>query len=125
MDVDMLCFGGCVKSVDAGFISYETEFSLADHYRRAVQGGTVKANEHACYTVMSALRAAVYGIPFMPVKGLMVSDLIDANDYFHAHGRSVFGRDDNQKAIAPDVTIIHVQEADIRGNSLIYGPKIR
>ena len=124
MDVDMLCFGGCVKSVDAGFISYETEFSLADHYRRAVQGGTVKANEHACYTVMSALRAAVYGIPFMPVKGLMVSDLIDANDYFTRMADPFSGEMITVvKAIAPDVTIIHVQEADIRWNSLIYGPK--
>ncbi len=124
MDVDMLCFGECLKSVDAGFISYETEFSLADHYRRAVQGGKVKANEHACYTVMSALRAAIYGIPFMPVKGLIISDLIEANDYFVKITDPFSGEPITVvKAIAPDVTIIHVQEADVQGNALIYGPK--
>jgi len=124
MDIDMLCFGECLQSVDAGFISYETEFSLADHYRRAVQGGKVKANEHACYTVMSALRAAIYGIPFMPVKGLIISDLIEANDYF-MQVTDPFSKEQISvvKAIAPDVTIIHVQEADLQGNALIYGPK--
>lgn len=123
MDIDMLCFGGCVQSVDAGFISYETEFSLADHYRKAVQNGIVKGNEHACYTVISALRAAAYGIPFMPVKGLVISDLIHVNDYF----TRIIDPFSNEpitvvKAIRPDVTIIHVQEADIEGNALIEGP---
>lgn len=38
MDVDMLCFGGCVSSVDAGFISYESEYSLPD-----ITAGLLKA----------------------------------------------------------------------------------
>jgi len=124
MDVDMLCFGECVESVDAGFISYESEFSLADHYRKAVQDGKVKANEHACYTVMSALRAAVYGIPFMPVHGLMEGDLIEVNDYF-TRINDPFSNEQVTvvKAIRPDVTIIHVQEADENGNAIMYGPK--
>lgn len=124
MDVDMLCFGNCVKSVDAGFISYETEFSLADHYRKAVQNGIVKGNEHACYTVMSALRASAYGIPFMPVKGLMISDLIEANDYFTKIKDPFSGEDITVvQAIRPDVSIIHAQEADKDGNIYIDGPK--
>lgn len=124
MDVDMLCFGECVYSVDAGFISYESEFSLADFYRKAVQEGKVKGNEHACYTVMSALRAAAYGIPFMPVHGLMAGDLIEVNDYF-TRIKDPFSDEmvTVVKAIKPDVTIIHVQEADEHGNAVIYGPK--
>ena len=57
LDVDLLSLGECLDSVDAGFISMETEYGLAQHYRRAVQSGSVRANEHACYTVISALRA--------------------------------------------------------------------
>ncbi len=123
MDVDMLCFGGCVSSVDAGFISYESEYSLAGHYRRAVEGGIVKGNEHACYTVISALRAASFGVGFMPVKGLIISDLIDANDYF-MRVEDPFTREPVTavKAIRPDVAVIHVQEADEEGNARITGP---
>ena len=124
LDVDLLSLGGCLDSVDAGFISMETEFGLAQHYRRAVQAGTVKANEHACYTVISALRAGAYGIPFMPVRGLQVSDLRKVNDYF-ADVKDPFGGETLAavKALKPDVAVIHVQKADSRGNALIEGPK--
>ena len=124
MDVDMLCFGDCAYSVDAGFISYETEYSLAGHYRKAVQNGIVKGNEHACYTVISALRAASYGIPYMPVRGLQISDLVAVNDYFATVQDPFSGESINVvKAINPDVSIVHVQEADCNGNAIIYGPK--
>lgn len=123
MDVDLLCFAGCVKSVDAGFISYETKHSLANHYRRAVQDGVVKANEHACYTIISALRAAQAGIPFMPVRGLQISDLINYNNYFKKI-RDPFSQDEITvvKAIVPDFALIHVQEADEEGNAIIDDP---
>ena len=121
MDVDMLCLGGAVKSVDAAFISYET-FGLARHYRRAVEDGRVVSNEHACYTVMQALRAAAYGAPFMPVKGLVDSALIDECDYFSVI-KSPFGGEDVTvvKAIAPDVGIIQASVCDERGNAAIDG----
>ncbi|OOB76905.1 MAG: CoA-transferase [Epulopiscium sp. Nuni2H_MBin003] len=123
MDVDVLCAAKCVESVDAGFISYESEYGFANFYRKAVQLGEVKANEHACYTVISALRAASFGVSFMPVKGMQVSDLIDANDYF----KQISDPFTNEmvtvvRAIRPDVTIVHVQEADMYGNAKIYGP---
>ena len=123
MDVDLLCFAGCVQSVDAGFISYESQFSLCPHYRSSVEQGLVKANEHACYTVISALRAAAYGLPFMPVKGLVESDLIESNPYF-AHVRDPFtGKELTAvKAIRPDWAILHVQCADEFGNACIEGP---
>lgn len=124
MDVDLLCLAGAVSTVDAGFISYESEFSLANHFRRAVQEGRVTMHEHACYTVISALRAASYGIPFMPVEGLKAGDLLEANDYFQEvidpfSGQKIYA----VKAIRPDVAIIHVQEAERNGNALIRGPK--
>lgn len=124
MDIDLLCLAECVSSVDAGFVSYETEYSLAGHYRKAVQNGIVKGNEHACYTVISALRAASSGIPFMPVRGLKISDLIDANDYFTKIQDPFSGEMITVvKALKPNVAIIHVQEADVKGNARIIGPK--
>ncbi len=123
MDVDALCMAGCVASVDAGFISLETEYGLAQRYRRAVQRGEVKANEHACYTVISALRAASYGIPFMPVRGLQVSDLRSVNAYFADVTDPFTGeRLAAVRAIRPDVAVLHAQLADRRGNARFLGP---
>ena len=124
LDVDLLCLGECLESVDAGFISLETEYGLAQHYRRAVQSGAVAAHEHACYTVISALRAAACGIPFMPVRGLQISDLRKVNDYF-AEVTDPFSGEKLAavRALLPDVAILHVQKADAAGNALLEGPK--
>lgn len=123
-DVDLLCGSDCVSIVDAGFISYETEFGLANHYRKAVETGRIKANEHACYTVMCALRAAKAGLNFIPVKGLVHSDLIAENDYFRKITDPFSGESVTVvKSINPDVAVIHVHECDKEGNAVIYGPK--
>ena len=40
MDVDALCLAGCAASVDAGFISYESQYGLAQlPQKRAVRAG--------------------------------------------------------------------------------------
>lgn len=123
MDVDLLCLAGCVSSVAAGFVSFESHFGLCRHYRRAVEKGAVQAREHACYTVISALRAAVYGLPFMPVRGLQESELIAANPYF-ARVQDPFSGEwlAAVQAIRPDWAILHVHAADELGNARIDGP---
>ena len=124
MDVDALCLAGCASVVDAGFISYESQYGLAQRYRKSVQNGLVKANEHACYTVISALRAASYGIPFMPVRGLKRSDLRQVNEYFKDVTDPFTGETlAAVQAIRPDVAVVHAQLADERGNALFEGPK--
>lgn len=123
-DIDLLCAAGCVESVDAGFVSYETEFGLAMHYRKAVEAGRVTGNEHACYTVICALRAAAAGAPFMPVIGLKAGDLLAVADYFQVIQDPFSGEPVTVvQAIVPDVAVVHVQEADDLGNAVIYGPK--
>lgn len=123
-DIDLLCSVGAIESVSAGFVSYETKYGLATHYRKAVQNGTVKTNEHACYTVISALRAASANVPFMPVHGLKYGDLIEKNDYFVIVEDPFTGEPVTLvKSIVPDVAVIHVHECDAKGNAIIYGPK--
>ena len=123
MDVDALCLGGCAGVVDAGFVSYESQYGLAQRYRASVQKGLVRANEHACYTVISALRAASYGIPFMPVRGLKVSDLRQVNDYFADVTDPFTGETlAAVQAIRPDFAIVHAQVADAQGNASFEGP---
>lgn len=131
-DIDMLCLAGLVRSVSAGFIGYETEFGLARHYRRAVESGAVEAREHACYTVITALRAAAYGMPFLPVNALEGSDLVAARGFERVgnpypdsatKGSLVQPAYVAIPAIVPDLAVIHVQWADRLGNGVIIGPK--
>lgn len=123
-DIDLLCLTGRVTAVSAGFIGYETEFGLARHYRRAVESGVTEAREHACYTVITAMRAAAYGVSYLPVRGLDGSDLPEArrfqwvDDPYDSGDRMVA-----IPAIRPDLAVIHVQYADAAGNGVIIGPK--
>ena len=71
----------------------------------------------------SALRAASYGIPFMPVRGLKVSDLRRVNDYFADVTDPFTGETlAAVQAIRPDFAIVHAQTADANGNACFEGP---
>jgi glutaconate CoA-transferase, subunit A len=120
-DIDLLCAAGVAASVSAGYVGYESVLGMAPSYRRTVQAGQVRASEHACYTVIAGLRAAIQGVPFMPVAGLQGSDLLAARDF-----RLVTDPYSGEEvvaipAIVPDVAIIHVHEADEFGNAAIHG----
>lgn len=122
-DVDLLAGTGCAVAAACGFVGFETEFGMAPSYRRAVESGTMTAQEHACYTVIAGLRAAAQGVPFMPVAGMFGSDLIDARafqvmvDPYSGANTIVVPR------LRPDVAIVHVHEADELGNAVIEGTR--
>jgi len=122
-EVDLLSASRSINRVTAGFVGYETEFGLCRFYRQAVESGSVKVDENACYTVIMSLRAASFGVPFLPVRGLVGSDLIEDVGF-----RLVKDPYSGQeliavKSIKPDIAFIHVQEADEDGNARIIGPK--
>lgn len=120
-DIDVLCGAGVVDTVTAGFVGFENVFGMAPLYRRSVEQGWVQACEHACYSVIAGLRAATQGVPFMPVAGLLESDVRVAQGFLTVadpySGQEVVAI----QAIQPDLAIIHVQEADAQGNARIYG----
>lgn len=122
-EADLLSAGGAIDKVTAGFVGYETEFGLCRFYRKAVESGKIQVDENACYTVIAALRASSYGVPFLPVRGLEGSDLIDTIGFKRVKDpyseEEVFAIE----CIRPDVAYIHVQEADRFGNAKIIGPK--
>ena len=122
-DVDLLCAAGCVAAVSAGFVGYETPFGMAPAYRKAVESGRVAAHEHACATVIAGLRAAIQGVPFMPVAGLQGSDLPAARGFQPISDPYTGAEVYVVPAMRPDVAIIHVQEADARGNGRIVGTR--
>ncbi len=121
-EVDLLCATNAASRIIAAFIGYENEFGLCDHFRKKVQSGDVYMQENSCYTVISGLRAATYGIPFMPVMGMDGSDLM-LGDQFKMVQDPYTGKEVVAvKALQPDFAIIHVQYADQFGNSRILGP---
>lgn len=122
-DIDLLCACGCAAAVSAGFVGYETPFGMAQAYRAAVEAGAVEAREHACATVIAGLRAAIQGVPFMPVAGLHGSDLPSARGFVALENPYGGGEVYVVPSMIPDVAILHVQEADRFGNGRIIGTR--
>ncbi|HSG32877.1 MAG TPA: CoA transferase [Thermodesulfobacteriota bacterium] len=122
-DFDLLCLAGCTDEITAGFVSFEAEFGLAPNFRKSVESEQVKFNENSCYTVISSLRAAAFGVPFMPIADLKESYLVDK---FKSVDNPYADNGNNQiltvPAIKPDWAVLHVQKADEHGNAIIYGP---
>lgn len=120
-DVDLLAAAGAVRAASCGYVGFENEFGMAPSYRRTVEAGRVEAREHACYTVIQGLRAAAYGLPFMPAAGFDGSDLPAIRDFRRVvdpyTGASVL----TVPPLKPDVAIIHVPVADAAGNGRVYG----
>ncbi|MFN8675718.1 MAG: CoA-transferase [Thermomicrobiales bacterium] len=122
-DIDLLCAAGCARAVSAGFIGYETPFGMAQAYRTAVEQGRVEAKEHACATVIAGLRAAIQGVPFMPVAGLQGSALPAARGFASVQDPYSEAEVYVIPALMPDVALVHVQEADADGNGRIIGTR--
>ena len=120
-DVDLLAAAGCLRAASCGFVGFENEFGMAPAYRRAVEGGAVKAREHACYTVIQGLRAAAYGLPFMPAAGFAGSDLPAARGFRRVQDPYTGVEVVAVPPVRPRWALIHVPEADAEGNARIYG----
>ena len=65
-DIDLLCRAGALARARAGIVAMEGNSGLAPWYRRAVETSQIRLEEHACATLTAGLRAAAFGVPFMP-----------------------------------------------------------
>jgi glutaconate CoA-transferase subunit A len=125
IDVDLLVGAGALRVVEESYVGYEQDFGLAPAYRRAAETGGLEVRESCCYTILQQLRAAEYGIPFMPVRGILGTDIRRLHPEY-AEIRCPFT---NQRlvavpALAPDVALIHGLMADRRGNVHLARPLV-
>jgi glutaconate CoA-transferase, subunit A len=123
-DIDLLAAAGCVRRIRSGIVSLEQPFGMAPSFRRAVEDGRLEVIENACPTIMASLQAASFGVPFQPVAGLEGSDIPKVSGFGKVadpfSGQEVYV----VPAIRPDWAILHVNEADVRGNARIYGSPV-
>lgn len=123
-DVDLAIGGGLLKRCQYTYVAYEFVFpGGAPNYRRAIEKGIVENREDCCYTVIQGLRAAAYGLPFMPSTFFFGTDEEKLHPEYKPFNCPLTGR--KLTAIPPlnlDVAIIHVHKADKHGNAVTLGP---
>jgi len=124
LPVDWLVAGGCVRRVVSGLVSLEG-FGLAQHHRRAVQSGTVAMEEYSEHTLICALQAAAYRLPFVPTKAGLGTDMVTLHpDTTRVETDVATGeRYVACTPLAVDIAVVHVHEADELGSARM-NPKL-
>lgn len=118
---DQLIGAGCVKKIQAAWVGNVITGS-GYNFRRAVESGVIDIEDHSNLTVAMALKAGAMGVPFMPTKTALGSDLYKTNSGLKTITCPFTGEVLTAvAAIHPDVAIIHVQRSDEFGNAHMWG----
>jgi glutaconate CoA-transferase subunit A len=118
LQADMLIGAGCVTSVETGsMLLYE--YGPASRFVEAQREGTIAVKDSTCPAIHASLIAGEKGLPFLPLRGVLGSDILK-----HRSGEwrvidNPFSENDPIvliPALRPDATLLHVPFADREGN---------
>ena len=118
LSADLLIGAGCVAEVETSAVSLG-EAGLAPRFTEAAQKGEIKIRDATCPAIHTALQASEKGVPFMPLRGVLGSDLVSGRqDWKVLQNPFAEGADPilYVPAIAPDIALFHARWADEAGN---------
>jgi glutaconate CoA-transferase, subunit A len=125
IDVDMLCGAGVVAISGESYVGFEQDFGLALNFRRACESGQVQARDNCCYTLVQQLRAAMMGVPFLPIRSVQGTSFMALHSEFKTMTCPFTGDElVLVPALSPDVALLHVHYADPHGNLIIEGTPV-
>jgi glutaconate CoA-transferase subunit A len=137
-DWDILIGAGCVKRVELAYEADEAFNTVGPRWRRAVERGEIEWEDYSNFSMVARFTAGAMGIPFMPVRSLLGSDVA---------GRQALTRDERAAdprtapkkvhvmaspfdpadrvalvpAIRTEFAVLHVQKATAGGTVRIEG----
>ncbi len=118
IQADLLIAGGCVRTVEAAAITLG-EFGTAPAFNAAVRNGTIRMLDSTCPALHAALNAAEKGLPFIPLRGLIGSDVLRHRQDWKTIQNPFSDVPDPivlLPAITPDFALFHAAAADREGN---------
>lgn len=118
LQADLLIGAGCAGVVECAAVSLG-EFGLAPRFRAAAEDGRIVVRDATCPAVHAGFIAAAKAIPFLPVRGILGSDLLrHRSDWIEA--QNPFSQTPDPivlvAAIHPDTMLFHTSLADRFGN---------
>ena len=119
---DQLIAAGCVEQVIAAWVG-NVMMGSAYNFRRAVEQDGLKTFSMTNFTVALALQAGAMGVPFLPTRTALGSDVPKGNHFFYQIFSPFAPKEPlwAVRALNPDVTIVHMQRADRDGNAHCWG----
>src|SRR6266851_9134061 len=117
LQADLLIGAGCVAVLETSAVSLG-EFGAAPRFIAAITAATIRMKDATCPALHAAFQAAEKGVPFMPLRGIIGSDvLVHRPDWKVVD--NPFATEDPivlLPAIKPDVALFHAPMADRDGN---------
>src|SRR5437763_6258546 len=75
LQADMLIGAGCVETLETSAVSLG-EFGPAPRFTAAILGKSIQMKDATCPALYASMQAAEKGVPFMPLRGLIGSDIL-------------------------------------------------
>lgn len=117
LQADMMIGAGCVGTIECAGVTM-AEHGPAPAFGRAVGKGSIGLVDSTCPAVYAGLQAAEKGLPFLPLRGLIGSDIVARRDDMPIIDNPFAAADPIVAvcAIRPDVALFHAPLADRDGN---------
>jgi glutaconate CoA-transferase subunit A len=118
LQADLLIGAGAVATIETAAVSLG-ELGPAPRFTAAVTAGAIVVRDATCPALHAALQAAEKGVPFMPLRGLVGSDLVKHRPDWRVVDNPFAEKGDPivlLPAIHPDVALFHAPMADRNGN---------
>lgn len=121
-DGDLLFASGVCKHMQTSWFSQGIVWGVSKIMRAYAESGRAQYDEWSHMAMGLRYRAGAMGVPFMPMRAMMGSDIIGQIDDWKEMacpftGEKLF----LVPALNPDVALIHVQRCDPYGNAQIDG----
>lgn len=123
---DMLIGAGCAASITGAWVG-NVSGGLGHNYRRAMEKGVpspLRVNDFSNFSLAMALMAGAYGMPFVPVRSLLGSDITQSNPDHRIVQNPLSDEPDPVvlvKPLVPDVAVFSVPRSDAFGNAHHWG----
>ena len=121
---DLLIGAGAVRRAEVAWVGYAVA-GLGYNFRRCIEEGIprrVEMEEYSNYGMSLRFLAGAMGVPFLPTKSFLGSDVPEYNDRIKMMADPYTGE---QVALVPaarpDVAILHCSRADKQGNGQFFG----
>jgi glutaconate CoA-transferase, subunit A len=117
LDIELLAARGCLAEVHTGYVGLE-QLGSPPAYTAAVDRGEVTVSEYSELLFTAGVRAAAAGLPFLPTRGAVGSDILADLGYSTVTDPYTGEELVAVPAIDLDVAVIHAEAADGFGNVL-------
>jgi len=117
LQADLLIGTGCIDTLEPSAVSLG-EFGPAPRFTAAITSGAIRMLDATCPALHAAFQASEKGVPFIPLRGLIGSDVLAHRPDWKVIDNP-FGNDDPivlLPALKPDVALFHAPLADRDGN---------